>query len=276
MRRVIPPSLVGPSVNRRSFVAAGLAVLGGCLTESGPSTDDPEGTRSDDRGRNGTDDPRDRNRTDDPSTDTPVPPDAEIVAYEALSGAGQRFVDDAQDRGHELDRLSEDGERTYVRYDDEADRYVRVDDPLTLDAVDDELERVFHGDALVEREGWLYEGGMTVGHGPYKQQFSATEDPDCEDAVDAAALSEPGREIAGALAEDGTAWVSTRKFERVAEADVFVDDEAAIGAFVEAVGIPSGDGGCVDVDGRRLRVRQADQASLNHRGFHLEFVAEAE
>lgn len=248
-------------MKRRAVLAVGLAAFGGCLGEAGPSTGDPE---------------EDRNRTVDDPTDTPVPSDADVVAYADLTEAGRRFVDDAQDRGHELDWLSDDGQRTYVRYDREAERYVRVDDPLTLEDVDDELEDVFRRDALVERDGRLYEGTTSVGHGPYKQRYEAVEDPDCDDAVDATDLSEPGQRIVDVLAADGAAWVSTRKFERVAEADVFLADESAMGTFHEATGVPSEDGGCVAVDGRRLRVTYADQESLNHRGYHLEFVADAD
>lgn len=248
-------------MKRRAVLAVGLAALGGCLGEAGLSTGDPEENRT---------------RTVDDSTDTPVPSDAEIVAYADLSEEGQQFVDDAQDRGHNLDWLSHDGNRTYVRYDRDRKQYVRVDDPLTLADVDDELEDVFRGDALVERDGRLYSGGKSVGHGQYKQRYEATEDPDCDDAVDATELSESSREILRHLQDRGTVWVSTRKFERVAAADVYVDDWELIGRFRESVGVPSEDGGCVEVNDRQLRVRFEDRAEMNHRGYHLEFVADAD
>jgi hypothetical protein len=99
---------------------------------------------------------------------------------------------------------------------------------------------------------------------------------DCDDAVDADERSAAGREIVAVLAADGAAWVSIRQYEPVAPGRHLLDDREVIRTFHESVGIPSEDGDSIAVDGRRLRVMYADQKKLNHRGYHLEFVADAE
>lgn len=260
-------SIIQQNTMHRRTVLVGasgaLAGIAGCMGErtSEGRNDTPEGrdktspeaisTRTERGAKNGTDDTT-----------------RGIVNYGELSARGKEFVDAARDGNHRLHWIRESDEKIYVRY--ESNRWVRNDDPLTLESVDDSLTDVFEGDVYLEIDGRYYEGTGSFGHGPYKTQFTAEEVDECTDVVDESDLSETSRNIIEVLIEQGTAWVADQEFRQVTDADEYFADQTERAEFVERVVTP--ENRCLERDDHFYRIDRTDQKAINSRGYELVVV----
>lgn len=259
--------IIGRNTMHRRAVLVGaggvLAGLAGCTSgESDEGRNDtPEGSGEVSPEPTATSTESDEKRGTDDTT-------REIVDYEELSARGKAFVDAARDGGHRLHWIHESEEKVYVRY--ESDRWVRDDEPLTLESVDDVLTGVFESDAYLEVGGRYYEGSGSFGHGPYKTQFTAEEVDECTDVVDESDLSETSQNVIEVLVEQRTAWVADQEFRQVTDADEYFADQTERAEFVERVVTP--ENRCLKRDDRFYRVDRTDQKAINSRGYELVVV----
>lgn len=187
--------------------------------------------------------------------------DHEIVEYQDLSERGKHFVDSAFDENHDVQWISGE-EKTYIKYDDDQEQWVRNDDPLTLESVDDNLEDVFGAKAYLEYNGRYYEGRLYIGDSPYKVKYEVTEEETCKEIIDESELSENSQEIIQTLRDKGTVWVADKEFEKVAEVDNFWANQSNREEFSEKVARP--DNRCIEQDERFYRVDWSRQRSLGH------------
>lgn len=202
-----------------------------------------------------------------------LPTGTSAVSYEDLSDRGQELVDTTYAGGHSVTWIHSGNEKVYVRYDEEAERWVQTDDPLSPRSVEEELQEVYYGGAYLEMDGQYYETVRSHADGwEYRVRLAAVAADECDGTVTTDDLSGFQHELAATLLDDGEAWVAEVEWERFADADVYYTETDGFGEFLQRFDTP--DGACLKEGDRAIHADWRGGDPARDQSWRLEVVRE--